>query len=228
MPRIAQKPASRGSQKWLQVAVSDGCQILSDPISVKLGLKPATIDWLSPCSDDDFAEYSDQAFLNRLGVIPDNRALTDFWPKRGPVWDGLGRSGRGDLLMVEAKAHIGEMSSPASQAGPKSLQHIRASLRETQAYLGVNESIDWSAGYYQYCNRLAHLYFLREINQLPAWLVFVYFVNDTDMSGPGTKEEWIDAIKAMKSALGLPENHLLSKYVIDLYLDVNSLLSVHP
>ena len=130
--------------------------------------------------------------------------------------------------MVEAKAHIGEMSSPASQAGPKSLQHIRASLRETQAYLGVNESIDWSAGYYQYCNRLAHLYFLREINQLPAWLVFVYFVNDTDMSGPGTKEEWIDAIKAMKSALGLPENHLLSKYVIDLYLDVNSLLSVHP
>ncbi len=33
-------------------------------------------------------------------------------------------------------------------------------------------------GFYQYINRLAHLYLLRVLNKIPAYLVFVYFVND--------------------------------------------------
>jgi hypothetical protein len=39
-------------------------------------------------------------------------------------------------------------------------------------------------------NRLAHLYFLCELNGVPAFLVFVYFVNDQEMQGPTTKKEW--------------------------------------
>ena len=37
---------------------------------------------------------------------------------------------------------------------------------------------DWSHCFYQYANRLAHLYLLRESNGLDAFLVFVYFVDD--------------------------------------------------
>ena len=36
------------------------------------------------------------------------RSLSSFWPRRGPQWDGLARTGRGDLLLVEAKAHVAD------------------------------------------------------------------------------------------------------------------------
>ena len=228
MSRIVQKRALRGSQKWLQLCASEFPLVLSEPVARSISVVPVSVTWLSPIESDDFAEYRDSDFLEKLGVSLNTRSLLEFWPKGGPVWDGLGRTENGDLLLVEAKAHIGEIKSSASQASPASLERIQTALRETQHYLGVDQTIDWSGRYYQYTNRLAHLYFLREVHQLPAWLVFVYFVNDTDMSGPGTKEEWGDAIKDMKSALGLPENHLLSEYVIDLYVDVNGLPTDPP
>ncbi len=50
-------------------------------------------------------------------------------------------------------------------------------------------------------NRLAHLYFFREIVQLPAWLVNVYFVDDTH--SPTGLEDWRPALSDVKAELGL-------------------------
>ena len=75
-------------------------------------------------------------------------------------------------------------------AGDASLALIRASLDETRAHLGVKRGLDWSETFYQYANRLAHLYLLRTLNKLPAWLLFVHFVGDSDMGGPATVEDW--------------------------------------
>jgi len=219
MTRIQQRQASRGSQKWLQALINEHSDVVNRQLAVPLGLSETdSIHWLSPLENDDYAEYSDQAFLDRLGISLDSYPFANFWPKRGPVWDGLARTESGQVLLVEAKAHIPEMVSPASAASEPSLDVIRRSLEETKRFLGSGSTVDWSTCFYQYTNRLAHLYLLRELNGIPAFLVFVYFIGDTDMGGPGTKEEWEGGIKLMESFLGL-RRHRLSRYVVHMFID---------
>ena len=93
---------------------------------------------------------------------------------------------------------------------------------ETKQYVNSKSSADWSSYFYQYTNRLAHLYFLRVLNDIPAYLIFVYFLNDKDMNGPETEAEWIAALKVMKKYLGIGRNRL-SKYIGDIFVDVKDL-----
>jgi len=221
MSRIPQQRASRGSQKWLQILVNDYPEIFARELA-KLGLSTdQQIKWLSPLKDDEYAEYRDKAFVERLGVNP-STPLTVFWPKGGPVWDALAKTPREELVLIEAKAHIGEIVSPRTRASGASLAQICASLKVTQRFLGAASPADWSVHFYQYTNRLAHLYWLREVNRLPAYMVFLYFINDHDMDGPTTREEWEGAIQLMQSFLGL-RRHKLSAYVLDVFVDVTEL-----
>jgi hypothetical protein len=227
MPRILQHlaRARKGSQKWLQLLVNDKPEILSRELAPALRLNSNDrIEWLSPLYDDASAEYSDEAFLIRLNVLLPRTPLENFWPKRGPVWDGLGRTSRGDIILLEAKAHIAEMVSPPTAAGKTSLPQIRKSLDETKRYLGSQSLHDWGSTFYQYTNRLAHLYLLRVLNGLPAYLVFLHFINATDMAGPTTREEWEGANTLLHNFLGI-NRHKLSAYVIGAYVDVNELMS---
>lgn len=93
----------------------------------------------------------------------------------------------------------------------------------TRPFLGVDPSIPWSGRLYQYANRIAHLYFLRELNNVPAFLVFLSFTGDSNMDGPGTEAEWKAAITLAKEILGLPKTHKLSKYIVDVFIDVSML-----
>lgn len=223
MPRIEQQPAKKGSQKWLQKLVNYRPELLSRELAPVIGLAPGNqIFWRSPLENDSYSEYSDSAFLERLDIKLPKKSLEMFWPKRGPVWDGLGHTSGGDLILLEAKAHIGEMVSPPTAAGETSLPKIRKSLDDTKIFLGSNSLHDWASTFYQYTNRLAHLYLLRELNGLPANLVFLYFVNAADVAGPKTREEWEGAIKLLHNFLGI-NRHKLSPYVIDVYIDVGKL-----
>ena len=127
-----------------------------------------------------------------------------------------------EIFIVEAKAHIPEMVSSGTGAGPKSIQLIQKSLAETKKYLRSKSPNDWSSTFYQYTNRLAHLYFLRIINKLPAYLVFINFVNDKEMAGPETAEEWKGAIEMLHTYLGIRKNKL-SKYIIDMFIDLKNI-----
>jgi hypothetical protein len=195
---------------------------LAPALGLTLGDK---ISWLSPIDNDAYSEYSDDAFLERLNINLSKNSLETFWPKKGPVWDGLGHTSRGDIILLEAKAHIAEMVSPPTAAGEVSLPKIRKSLDDTKKFLGSTSLHDWASTFYQYTNRLAHLYLLRELNGLPAYLVFLYFVNAADVTGPKTREEWEGAIKLLHNFLGI-NRHKLSAYVIDVYIDVGELESV--
>ena len=124
--------------------------------------------------------------------------------------------------MVEAKAHIPEVVSPPSGAGERSLTKIRSSLETTKQFLGSHSKADWSTCFYQYTNRLAHLYLLRELNNLPAYLLFLYFTNDDDMNGPKSEAEWEAAILLLELFLGT-RNHRLSEYVIHAFVDVRDI-----
>jgi hypothetical protein len=223
MTRLAQPEASAGSQKWLQILINDAPHLLNRAIVASLSLGDAVaIDWRSPRRDDAYAEYRDAAFLDRLGVTPDRVPLGEFWPSRGPVWDGLGRTSRDDLFLIEAKAHIAELVSPASQAGEGSRKLIEQSLTATKRSLKVKNSYQWTDRFYQYTNRLAHLYFLRHLNRKSAYLIFVNFINATDVGGPTCREEWEGALRLLHAFLGI-ERHVLTPYVVDVFIDVKDL-----
>jgi hypothetical protein len=202
--RVVQKTDGKGSLRWMQEFVNDRQAELDPVIAKAVGLSPDdTISWRSPRRDDEFAEYRDQDFLDRLNISTGKRSLRDFWPRLGPQWDGLATTSSNQVILVEAKGHDAEVESPGSGASPDSLALIERSLAEAKAYYGVKPDVSWSGKYYQYANRLAHLYFLREVNEEQAHLVFLYFYGDAGMPGPATLQSLRTAVDAAHKALGL-------------------------
>ena len=74
----------------------------------------------------------------------------------------------------------------------------------------------------QYANRLAHQYYLRKLNNIPSILVFLYFINATEMDGPSSMLEWEGATRLLHAVLGLPKD-LKRHDVYQAYIDVNEL-----
>lgn len=206
--------ARRGSQKWLQIAVNRRPEILRHALT-------GPVEWVSPLADDGYREYRDTAFLDRLGLSRLAPELAAFWPVRGPVWDALGKAGD-RVVLVEAKAHLGEFFSPPSRATPDSRARIEAAFAEVRTALGVTAGAPWTDCFYQYANRLAHLHFLRR-QGIEAVLLLVDFVNDADMGGPTRAAEWRAAYRAADYVLGLPREHRLSRYVVHVCPDVRDL-----
>jgi hypothetical protein len=222
MSRFVQPLASRGSQKWIQTLINEKLDVLNKKLQTKLGLsKDDEIKWLSPLKEDEYAEYRDEAFLERLGIKLDLYPLKVFWPPNGPQWDGLGKSDSGKLFLVEAKSHIPELISTFKGTRKASIDKVRGSLEETKQRLGVKADYNWLTPFYQYANRIAHVYQLRK-NKLDAWLVNVYFVNDLEMKGSKTADEWKGAIRLLHSCLGLRER-LIQKWVVDVFIDATTM-----
>ena len=223
MRRFIQDSNSHGSLKDLQVAINAKKKYLNAEISKVIG-KQMKIDWKSPLRSDEYAEYRDEDFLEKLGILNKIKfSLSDFWPSNGPQWDALGVSDD-EIILVEAKANIPEMVSPGTSAkNPQSIKKIKNSLDEVKKYLNISNDIDWTGTFYQYVNRIAHLYYLREKNHIKTHLLFIYFINDITVHGPKTKDEWFGAIQTMECYLGLDKNHKLRKYIHDIFIDVNDL-----
>jgi len=207
-----------GSQRLLQRAVEHRPELLQSALrrSGALGRRDR-ITWLSPLPPK-YQEFRDVEALRQLGVRDVLRQpLEEFWPSRGPVWDGLGLVDNVPIL-VEAKAHIPEAASPATRASSASRLLIEASLNAARRYYAPRTRADWTQVFFQYANRLAHQYFLREKNGIPSRLVFLYFTNATDVDGPVTVEEWRGAIRLLHAQLGLPAD--LTRFgVFDAFFD---------
>lgn len=217
--RVPQKEGAKGSLKWMQALTSHMPHSVGSRLKSLVGLKETDhIDWLSPAPGDR-AEFRDREFLEQIGQVALAGKLADFWPGRGPQWDGLARCGQ-KVILVEAKAHPAEMKSTCA-AGPESLPKIRASLEKAKQHFGGKASSDWTQGYYQYANRLAHLHFLRS-NGVDAHLVLIYFVNDREMGGPSSAAGWAPAIAEAHEALGLPQSSDRAG-IHELFVDVKEL-----
>jgi hypothetical protein len=212
----------------VQHVINEHPEPLNDPINNSISKKHAqAIEWLSPKIEDEYAEYRDQTFLDLLGIKLTKTKLKDFWPTRGPQWDALGRIENKAYFLVEAKAHVSEIISSSQAKSARSILLIERSLNEIKNYLKLKAYLDLSNGFYQYSNRLAHLYLLRQLNGISAYLVFVYFVNDHTHI-PTTRDEWNGALQLMHSVLST-HKHSLLKYVIEVFIDVeefsNNILS---
>jgi hypothetical protein len=182
------------------------------------------VTWVSPLEKDDFAEYRDQDFLQALGLQQLVDGLRSFWPANGPCWDALavvrtgGNQAAPGVLLVEAKAHVSELCGEGCGAGQGSYRTIDIALRKTQSWLGVSHSLLWTGRFYQYANRLAHLYFLLQAG-VPAWLVNVHFLADWHFRDYfATVEQCRAAIAQVKAELGLTA--ALIPHVADLFLQV--------
>ena len=190
------------------------------PVVLDHGLEshiPIPIRWVSPLENDGYAEYRDRDALYRLDIAPTQVPLGDFWPNRGPQWDALGRAADGSVVLVEAKAHIAEVVSGPSGAGADSLGRIRASLDQAKTWFGAPTTAEWNGPFYQYANRLAHLYYLSHLNGIDTHLVFVYFCGDDQMGGPADEAGWSNALSSVYQVLGIAESH---PAVVNVFVDV--------
>jgi hypothetical protein len=211
-----------GSQYWLRVAVNSARNLLNSAVGHELGLQPdEKINWVSPLKPK-YTEFKDGAFLRELGIDLRKVPLKKFWPNGGPVWDALAKTTRGKIILCEAKAHIPEIDSPNSGASPKSLELIARSLGQTRTFLGGKPLVDWTRTFYQYSNRIAHLYLLRELNGLDAYLVNIYFINEETMNGPSTVGEWQGALTLIKTHMGITQT-VLSPFIKEVFIDVDDL-----
>lgn len=123
------------------------------------------MQWVSPLESDGFTEYRDEAFLGRLGFPHLADHLLACWPQNGPCWDALAIVRRADevgVLLVEAKSYPGEFFGCGCGAGARSRSRIEEALTGTKAWLGADAEADWLSDLYQFANRLAHVYLLRE------------------------------------------------------------------
>lgn len=211
--RIPQPNGTKGSLKWMQRAVGVRPDLLQPE-----DLPPLT--WVSPLADDDYAEYRDGAFLEILGLSKFKTDLSGFWPKRGPQWDGLARFDDG-VVLAEAKAHLREFDTPPSAAGARSAEQIDRAFAQVQASLGVDVQ-PWRQGRYQYANRLAHLWWLRQLG-VNAHLLFVSFLGDREMPGSASQEDWRAAYDLADQELGLRRGYGLAPHVHHRFVDVEPL-----
>ena len=194
-----QRPGTKGSLKHIQHLVNVFPGLLENEVNRLLPPNQrGPIEWVSPLAANQYAEYRDGDFLRVLGLAGHEAELARFWPKHGPQWDALGRSSdtgeNGEpqrVFLVEAKAHVAEICSPPCKAtGSSSSSMIRDALTATRTFVRSSSEADWLGYFYQYVNRLAHLYFLREVLHVDAYLVFLYFLDDKDVSGPTSRKEW--------------------------------------
>ena len=229
MTRYPEGRAEKGSQRWLQDLVNDCPALLDAAIRRETSEIAAPIRWVSPLAKDNFNEYRDSAFLDALGVRLDCVPLNRFWPQGGPRWVALGKANDGQVILLEAKAYVEEMDSAPSQASERSLVQIRESLASVKSYVGAHSlSADWTTTHYQHANRLAHLYLLRTLNEVPAFMVNLYFLNADEMASPTqhvpkTVAGWEDAISEQERALGIPSQHALSQWIINAFVDTKDI-----
>jgi hypothetical protein len=200
--------AFHGSQRQIQLYVNKHSDKLSREVIAAIASIPrdAQMHWVSPLANDHYREYSDEAFLDALGLGAFRRELAAFWPRGGPHWDALAKfdhAGTPGAIMVEAKAHSTEIHNErGTGASPESRKVIEASLQRTCEWLKVPYGPIWTKGLYQSVNRLAHLYFLREVAKVDAWLVNVYFLDDRGYK-PTSRDEWRCALVKLKEELGI-------------------------
>lgn len=207
--------AFAGSQLHLQIWVNRRSQELSRYLldALRIVAPPDAVRWLSPLEGARFREYRDGAFLRAIGLEHERSRLRDFWPAGGPVWDGLAvvdapNSKAPSIVLLEAKSYPEEVHGGGCKATPGSdaLRTIRSSLARTAHWLGIARTPAWEGRLYQSANRIAHLYFLREILNLDAYMLNVCFVGDRRR--PTTPEQWHKAGNAFREELGLSAHAL--------------------
>ena len=120
------------------------------------------------------------------------------------------------MLLIEAKSYPNEVLGSGCKAvdDSNSRRLIEKSLDATAAWLRTTRSQAWLGNLYQSANRIAHVYFLRELLGIDARMVNLCFENDPRT--PTTSEEWKTAHHTFRKSLGL--EHVSTPWLVDIVL----------
>lgn len=172
----------------------------------------------------------DKALEGILAPLVIDKLLTnwkEYWSTTGtqPNWDGVilhKNENQLELVIVEAKAHLGEIESETQSASNKKIQKA---FEETQNYLNITNS-NWFGKHYQLANRLALVNYLK--NEIKVSLLYIYFLNGYEKRQLANNktienksviniEDWEKAIKQEYSVLGIGE--IANQYISNIFID---------
>lgn len=224
----------KGSKLYLQNCINNNPDKLSELIiSASPSLTAFTGDiksivWKSPLVKDKFHEYGDDFFsaleLEEGFINEVEEKRSGFWPKNGPQWDGIAiiknSDGEKGVLLIEAKAHTSETNSNIGAKSIESISKIKESIARAQGYYNIMPN-DWTQTYYQLGNRIAYLYFMNVILNIPTWLVLINFVNGNYK--PTTIEQWLKHYNNIYGCMGIKHNNsdLLNR-IIHVYPEIEN------
>lgn len=208
--RISQQIEEEGIFKWLDF------EFAKDPMSSISGDK----------------ELSGLSFLNKIGasdsqiqsVVSEYRSYSinkiDSWQN----WDAIFTL-NDTLYLVEAKAHVSEISSDKKEHGGSSKDEI---LRFFTEQLGENTPYnfpvthEWLRNYYQLANRMATAALLNK-HGIKTKILYIYFTNGYDKrivdanrivriyEDNASKSDYEKAIEKEETALGIHQNDKLTQ-----------------
>ena len=157
-----------------------------------------------------------------------------YWSVKGtqPNWDGVilhKNENQVELVIVEAKARLGEIESVTNSA---SNEKIQKAFIETKQNLNISNS-NWFGRYYQLANRLALVNYLQnsnEVGKINASLLYIYFLNGYEKRLLKDKKivlienksvekqaEWEKVIKEEYIELGI--NNIENQYISKIFID---------
>lgn len=153
-----------------------------------------------------------------------------YWSLGGnkPNWDGIilhRNSNNKEWIIVEAKAHLGEIESKTKSA---SNQNIQNAFKETQKRFEISNN-NWFGKHYQLANRLAFINFLLD-NKINASLLYIYFINGyekpilkgrkkitVENKSVKKQKEWEKKIEEEYINLGI--NDKAKQYISNVFID---------
>lgn len=216
-----------GSKYHLLQYRREKAPILDGAVQKIIGGPGTELNWIYPSDEASTTKAHELEGLEFLRSEKDvMRAWKEFWPQTGrqQTWDGIAYTTRDtekEWLLFEAKANHPEFCSPPSRSISNGRRMIEKAMGKMKNYLGVHRDFPWLGTFYQYANRLASLYFLNVVAEVPSRLVLIYFYGDRfpdDRPCPRDEAEWRELIRACHLTLGLPEHHKLSDRMHEVFL----------
>lgn len=146
------------------------------------------------------------------------------WPKSGNSmnWDLVGYTENKDAiktwLLIEAKAHIGELSQKCTAISEDSKEKIKKALENATTNFGIKTN----ERFYQFANRIYILDLLKRHN-IKAKLINIYFIGDlrnNTRKSPQSEEDWKAPINQMKSLLNITDEKQSNIGIYDLFFDI--------
>ncbi len=198
---------------------------------VKSLLNIENVTWLD--FEFDFGDIPDKEIigLNFLDKSIHKDIISQWkneWPQTGNSmnWDLVGYSenpGEKTWILIEAKAHLGELEQNCGAKSPDSVAKIKKALLEAAKNNGI-EILDinpWTRKFYQLANRIYVLDLLKR-NNVQAKLVNIYFIGDMsskNRKSPQNQIAWQSKLVEMKKYLNIQK--LTKLEIKELFLEID-------
>lgn len=199
---------------------------------VKQLLNTDNITWLDFNFDEGKSipdkELTGLSFLDKTISEPVFSTWIDEWPQSGNVmnWDLVGFTMINNTktwILIEAKAHKGELSQPCKATSDKSKKMISDALKNAAQNYGIESNLNWINKYYQLSNRIYILDLLKRFD-INAKLINIYFVGDwisKSRQSPQSIVDWSYLLNTMKTDMNMTAELQTSIGFFDLFLDVD-------